>query len=97
MGARRVFLSLPAEFVRSQMIGFSVGLSGGGVGVGCQVMEFSSSIVRALGHDLLLTGWMQANGSRPFITFIVTATKEHGLHPCRISATGMKPEQTESV
>jgi hypothetical protein len=36
------------------MITFAVGFSGGGVGVGCQVVKFRGSIVGALGHDVLL-------------------------------------------
>jgi hypothetical protein len=63
MGAPRVFESLAAEFVSGQMIRFAMGFSGGGVGMGCQGVEFSGSIVRALGHDVLLACWMQ--GGRP--------------------------------
>jgi hypothetical protein len=36
-----------------------VGFSGGGVGVGCQVVKFLGPIVCALGHDVLLAGSMQ--------------------------------------
>jgi len=59
-----VFESLSAEFVSGQMIGFAMGFSGGGVGVGCQVVKFRSSIVRTLGHDVLLAGSMQKDRQR---------------------------------
>jgi hypothetical protein len=73
-----VFLSLPAEFVRSQMIGFAVGFSGGAMGVGCQVVEFRSSAMCALGHDVLLARWMQPSSSRPIATFVVVGIKSVG-------------------
>jgi hypothetical protein len=60
------------------MIGFAVGFSGDGVGVGCQVVEFRGSGVRALGHDVLLTGLMQANSSRPITTFVIAGIKSTG-------------------
>jgi hypothetical protein len=41
------------------MIRFAVGGSSGGVGVGCQIVKFRGSIVRTLGHGLLLTCSMQ--------------------------------------
>jgi len=59
VGVQREFVSLPAEFVCCQMITFAVCFSGGGVGVGCQVMKLRASIVCALGHDVLLAGSMQ--------------------------------------
>jgi len=36
------------------MISFAVGHGRGIVGVSCEVMEFCDSIVRALGHSVLL-------------------------------------------
>ena len=36
------------------MISFAVGYGSGVVGVGCQVVQFCDSIVRALGHAVLL-------------------------------------------
>jgi hypothetical protein len=60
MGVQRVFESLTAEFVCSQMIFFAVGFSGGGVGVGRLVVKFRGAGVRALGHDFLLFGLMLA-------------------------------------
>ena len=54
MGGLREFVSLLTEFVRGEMVCLAVGGSGGGVSVGCQVVEFRGSIVRALGHGVLL-------------------------------------------
>jgi hypothetical protein len=54
-----MFESLLAEFVSGQMVCFAMGFSGGCVRVGCQVVEFCGSFVRALGHDVLLPGSMQ--------------------------------------
>jgi hypothetical protein len=59
VGIHRVFESLLAEFVSGPVICFAMGFGGNGVGVGCQVMEFRNSGVRALGHDLLLACSMQ--------------------------------------
>jgi hypothetical protein len=59
MGVHRKLESLFAEFVSGLMISFAVGGGGGKVGVGCQVVEFCSSIVRALGHGVLLACSMQ--------------------------------------
>jgi hypothetical protein len=69
---------LPAEFVRSQVIGFAVGFSGDGMRVGCKVVEFRGSVVVALGHDVLLASLMQANSSRPITTFVVAGKKSTG-------------------
>jgi hypothetical protein len=44
----RVLVRLLAEFVSAQMIPFAVGDGSRGVGVGRKVMEFRSSIMRAL-------------------------------------------------
>jgi hypothetical protein len=41
------------------MIRFAVGDSSGGVGVGCQIVKFRGSIVRTLGHGVLLACSMQ--------------------------------------
>ena len=60
VGVLREFVSLPAEFMSGKMICFAVGFSGGGVGVGCQVVKFRGSIVCALRHDVLLAGSMQS-------------------------------------
>jgi hypothetical protein len=60
----REFMSLPAEFMSGRMNCFAVGFSGDGVGVGCKVVKFRSSIVCALGHDVLLAGSMQAGRQR---------------------------------
>jgi hypothetical protein len=59
VGVHREFVSLTAEFVCGQMITFAVGFSGGGMGVGCQVVKLRGSIVCTLGHDVLLDGSMQ--------------------------------------
>jgi hypothetical protein len=64
MGFLRKLKSLPAEFVSSQVIGFAVGGSGLGVGVGCQVVDFRGSIVRTLGHGVLLGCSMQTIRAR---------------------------------
>jgi len=40
IGIRRVFESLPAEFVSGPIICFAMSFSGGGVSVGCQIVEF---------------------------------------------------------
>jgi hypothetical protein len=53
-GVHGVCVSLPAEFVSGQMISLAVSNGRGGVGVGRKVVEFCESIVRALGHGLLL-------------------------------------------
>jgi hypothetical protein len=47
------------------MIFFAMGFSGGGVGVGCHIVEFSGSVMRTLGHDLLLAGSMRTRGQSP--------------------------------
>lgn len=47
-------MRLLAEFVSGQMISFAVGYGSGGVGVGRKIVEFCDSIVRALGHGVLL-------------------------------------------
>jgi hypothetical protein len=36
------------------MISFAMGGGSGGMGVGCKVVKFRESIVRALGHGVLL-------------------------------------------
>jgi len=50
-------------------------------------VEFRGSVVRALGHDVLLTRLMQANRSRPIATFVVAGIKSMGsilaAHPRR--------------
>jgi hypothetical protein len=45
-----VFVRLFAELVSGEVVSFAVGGSGGLMSVGCQVVEFGGSIVRALGH-----------------------------------------------
>jgi hypothetical protein len=47
-----VLVRLFAEFVSRQMIPLAVSRGGRGVGVGREVMEFCSSIVRALWHGV---------------------------------------------
>jgi hypothetical protein len=49
-GIPRVLMSLPGQFMSSEMISFAVGGCSGGVAVGGEVMEFRDSIVCALGH-----------------------------------------------
>lgn len=53
-GVHGVFVGLLAEFVSGQVISLAVSDGSGGVGVGRKVMEFCNSIVRALGHGVLL-------------------------------------------
>ena len=65
MGAQRAFESLPAEFVSGEMICFPMGFSGCGVGVGCLVVKFRGSIVRTLGHDVLLACSIQTGRRNP--------------------------------
>jgi hypothetical protein len=76
-----VLLSLTAEFVRSQMIGFAMGFGGGGMSVGCQVVKFCGSAMCALGHDVLLTGWMHPDSSRPITTYVIADIKSMGSIP----------------
>lgn len=40
------------------MISFVMSSGRSGVGVGCKVVEFGDSMVRALWHGVLLTSWM---------------------------------------
>jgi hypothetical protein len=54
MCAQREFVSVLAQFVGCQMICLAVGGGGGLMGMGCLVVKFRSSIVRALGHSVLL-------------------------------------------
>ena len=54
MGVDGVFVSLLRQFVSSQMVSLAMGNRRGGVGVGCKVMEFGDSFVRALWHGILL-------------------------------------------
>lgn len=58
---QRVLMRLFAQFVRGQMIAFAVRGGGCGVGVRCQVVKFGDSIVRALGHVVLLLASMQTS------------------------------------
>lgn len=44
------------------MVTFPVGGGGGGMGMGCNVMEFCGSIVRALGHGVLLNSLDAVHG-----------------------------------
>jgi hypothetical protein len=57
-----------------QMICLAVGFSSGGVGMGCQVVKFRGSIMRTLGHGVLLPCSMQINrpgsSERSFIAWI---------------------------
>jgi hypothetical protein len=48
-----------------QMIFFAMGFSGGCVGVGCHIVEFCGSVMRTLGHDVLLVGSMQTRRQSP--------------------------------
>jgi hypothetical protein len=64
MGVQRKLVSLFAEFVSCLMIFFAVGGGSGKVGVGCHVVQFCGSIVRALGHDVLLASSMQTVDAR---------------------------------
>jgi hypothetical protein len=57
---QRVLEGLFAQFVSGEMISFAVGDSGGSVGMGCQVVQFRGSIVRTLGHCVLLACSMHA-------------------------------------
>jgi hypothetical protein len=49
-----VFLSLLGKFVSRQVIALAVGDGRRRVGVGRKIVQFSESIVWALGHDVLL-------------------------------------------
>jgi hypothetical protein len=49
-----MLVSLHRKFVRSEMVAFAMGCCGGLVGVGGKIVELCNSIVRALGHDVLL-------------------------------------------
>jgi hypothetical protein len=51
-----VLVRLPGEFVSAEMISFTVRDSGGGMGMGREVVEFRDSIVQTLWHDILLSG-----------------------------------------
>ena len=53
-----------AEFVSIQMVSFFMS-GGGGIGMGCQTVQFRRPAVSALGHDLLLTYWMQTADRGP--------------------------------
>jgi len=61
MGVLRIFKSLLAEFVGSQMVPFAVCDSGSRVGMLRQVVKFRRSFVGALGHRFLLTRSMKTN------------------------------------
>jgi hypothetical protein len=51
MGVHGVLVRQFAEFVGGEMVSFTVGGGGSGVGVGRQVVQFCGSIVRALWHQ----------------------------------------------
>src|ERR1035437_801425 len=89
MGVQRKLESLFAEFMCRLMISFAVGGGSGKVGVGCQVVEFCSSIVRALGHGVLLACSMQTTEHwKGFIG----ARIELDLHSRSDSAMRMEPK-----
>ena len=54
-----MLVGLFGEFVSGEMIAFAVRSCCGLVGVGCFVVIFSGSVVRALRHDVLLDCWMR--------------------------------------
>jgi hypothetical protein len=64
-----VFQSLLAEFVGGQVISLCVSGSGGGVSVLCQVVQLCRSIMRTLGHRILLTCSMQTIGESSWDCF----------------------------
>lgn len=64
MSACRVLVRLLREFVSGQVISFAMGGGCGGMSVGSKVMQFSSSIVRTLGHRVLLAN-LDAAMERP--------------------------------
>lgn len=51
-------MRLFGKFMSSPMISFAVRSGGSGMGVGGKVVEFGSSIVRALWHGFPLSDWM---------------------------------------
>lgn len=94
MSVLGMFESLFAEFVSGQVIRLAVGGSGGGVSVSCEIVQFSGSVVGALGHIVLLTCSMRAfrRGIAP-CTGISSHAKSPTLqlHGSRDSSTGEKP------
>jgi hypothetical protein len=79
------------------MIRFAVGGSSGGVGVGCQVVKFRGSIVRTLGHGVLLVCSMQTIRSGFIGKIALRMHKEQGLHIHRFSAKKMWPSYSDSA
>jgi hypothetical protein len=59
MSVLRVFESLFAQFVSCQVIRLAVGGGGGGVSVGCEIVQFRGSVVGALWHVFLPACSMQ--------------------------------------
>lgn len=51
-------MRLFGEFMSCAMVSFAVRSGGSGMGVGGKVVEFGSSIVRALWHGFPLSDWM---------------------------------------
>ena len=76
MGVLRVFERLFTEFVSGQVICLAVGSSGSRVRVGCQVVQFSCSVVRALGHSVLLACSMRSETVR--IIEMIDRNRDHG-------------------
>jgi hypothetical protein len=66
MGFRGVLQSFPAEFVSGKMVRFAVRCRGARMGVGSQIVKFGDSIVRALGHCVLLGRSMQRSACASF-------------------------------
>jgi hypothetical protein len=64
MSVPGVFESLFAEFMSGQMIRLAVSDSGGGMSVGCKIVQFRGSVVGALGHVVLLRCSMQTVRTR---------------------------------
>jgi hypothetical protein len=53
-----MLVRLPGEFVRGEIVAFTVGGCSGGVGVGRKVVQFSGAVVIALGHFVLLPNYI---------------------------------------
>jgi hypothetical protein len=93
MRVLREFAGLLAEFVSGQMICFEVGGGSGSMGMGCQVVKFRGSVVRTLGHGILLGCSMQGSRAKSGENLAPSRTKADGLHPLRVSAKRMEPTE----
>jgi hypothetical protein len=87
-----VFESLLAEFVSGEMIRFAVSDGGGSVGMLRQVVKFRGSIVRTLGHRVLLSYSMQTKQSWPWEAPKSNATKSLGSIPCAFPRSEWSPK-----